>query len=143
MQRQIKVGRLGLRIFLPLIQWDYGLSGRKVQVAALVALVNLINAAYPMMPHHGEKIMCELVACWAHANRSLQDAPQMGDEETELCHLVATLATHAATLTLVFSGDSARRALNSMRALELDSSLVEHITDIENSWHQLGEIPKN
>ena len=112
-----------------------------MQVAALVALINLMNAAYPIMPHHGEKVTCELVACWAHANRSLQDAQHRGDEEKDLCQLVTAIATHATTLALVFCGESAQRALNGMRTLDLEPSLVDHITNVENAWHQLEKVP--
>ena len=131
----MEVGRLGLRVLLPLLRWDFGLSGRKVQVAAVVALTNLMVAAYPIMPHHGGKIVCELMACWGHTKRNLQDARLEADEK-ELCVVVLALATHASALALVFCGDPARRALEEVRTSKFEPVMVEHAAEVEKTYHQ-------
>lgn len=122
----MELGRRGLQLFLPLIQWDVGLSGRKVQVAALVALINLMYAAYPIMPHHGEKIICEVVACRAHAYRLKADDAGLDEEEKGLCLALLALADSAIMTALVLCGESARRTLVEIQTSQLDPIVVEH-----------------
>ena len=132
----MELGRRGLQVFLPLLRWDdddaHGRSGKKVQVAALVALINLMYAAYPIMPHHGEKIICELVACWAHCHGIKEDTRgddnDDHDDELDLCGLLLHLADHATMVALVLCGESATRTLSEIQKLPLDPVVVKYAT---------------
>ena len=127
----MELGRRGLQLFLPLLRWDIGLSGRKVQVAALVALLNLMYAAYPIMPHHGEKIICEVVACRAHAHRLMVDDMGLDDEEEkDLCLTLLSLADSATMTALVLCGESATRTLTEIQGSQLDPVVVEHASSM-------------
>ena len=73
----MEVGRLGLAALLPLItrldtaeQLGGLINGKKTQLASLVALVNLIFAAHPVMVGHGGKIMCSLLSAAASMTES-------------------------------------------------------------------------
>lgn len=73
----MEVGRLGLAALLPLItrldtaeQLGGLINGKKTQLASLVALVNLIFAAHPVMVGHGGKIMCSLLSAAAFMTES-------------------------------------------------------------------------
>jgi hypothetical protein len=57
----MEFGRLALSALLPLTDRDMAIEVRN-QVASVVALINLLFAAYPVMPHHGGKILCHLLA---------------------------------------------------------------------------------
>jgi hypothetical protein len=133
----MEVGRFGLQILLPLIRWEFGLPGRKLQVAALVALINLMVAAYPIMPHHGGKIASDLMACWGHANRKLSGSKQrMGEEEQNLCEMVLALSTHASALALVFCGERARAIMTDIQAPQFEPAFVEHAVQVEKCYQQ-------
>jgi hypothetical protein len=78
----MEVGRLGLAALLPLTtntsarvditeQFRGGNIGRKTQMASMVALVNLIFAAHPIMASHGGKIMSHLLMTAASITPSI------------------------------------------------------------------------
>lgn len=65
----MEIGRLGLSALLPIVQyssgWDVGSDNnttRKMLAPSVLALVYLLNVAYPIMLGHGGKIMSELLA---------------------------------------------------------------------------------
>jgi hypothetical protein len=134
----MEVGRLGLEALLPLLRWDWGLSGRKVQLAALVALVNLMSAAYPIMPNHGGAILCELLACWGHANRSLQEDNKLKQEERQLCLWTCKLSTHVAAVALAFCGDRGLQVLSRVKVEgDFEKDMVAHVMEVEKHHEQL------
>lgn len=131
----MELGRLGLEVLLPLLRWDFGLSGRKLQVAALIAIINLMVAAYPIMPNHGGKIVCELMACWGHAHRHLEQ--DMTKDEMDLCHTTLSLSTHAGAVALLLCGERARHMLAEISSPKYDIALVEHAARVEKAQEQL------
>jgi hypothetical protein len=56
----MELGRLGLSAILPLLANEF--TSASIKAAALIALINLMIGAYPIMPDHGSKIMCHLLA---------------------------------------------------------------------------------
>lgn len=132
----MELGRLGLEVLLPLLRWDFGLSGRKLQVAALIAIINLMVAAYPIMPNHGGKIVCELMACWGHAHRRLEQC-KMSKDEMDLCHTTLSLSTHAGAVALLLCGERARHMLTKVSSSKYDIALAEHAARVEKAREQL------
>ena len=102
----IQVGRLGLSALLPLLRDDAPVH---VQIASILALTNLLVAAYPIMPRHGGKIMCELVACIARIRTQTDDD---NDQATPPPIVVEKLAQHAAAIALVICGERAREIID-------------------------------
>jgi hypothetical protein len=135
----MEVGRFGLQVLLPLIRWEFGLPGRKLQVATLVAIINLMVAAYPIMPHHGGKIASYLMACWGHANRMLSESnnkQRIGEEEQNLCKMVLALSTHASALALVFCGEHARAIMTEIQETQFEPAMVEHAAEVEKCYQE-------
>lgn len=87
----MEMGRQGLSALLPLIDGEF--FDDKTRVASLVALINLLFGAYPIMPHHGGKIVCHLLAAIASVS---------GENEDNLIH--KSLAVHAAAVAVVICG---------------------------------------
>jgi hypothetical protein len=81
----MELGRLGLSTLLPLVAGDFVDS--KTQKAALVALINLMMGAYPIIPHHGGKIMSTLLA--AAASSSSNEDGDMSDLYDIVVHAAA------------------------------------------------------
>ena len=99
----IELGRPALAALLPLLTGEFD---RRTQVAATTALINLMVAAYPIMPHHGGKIICHLLtSCTSDAIWS-----------TENVQCVHELKLHAAALSLIICGESAYRVVNAVEA---------------------------
>jgi hypothetical protein len=123
----MEMGRKGLRALLSMLRWDIGVSAKKLQVASLVALINLMMAAYPIMPHHGGKIMSELLACWGHANRILEDRLVHNDQEKELCEMCKAITVQVSGLALVLCGARAEEVL---RVVEEDGGYEESLVHL-------------
>ncbi len=98
--RGIEIGRLGLSVLLPLVAGEF--VDIRTQTAATVALINLLIAAYPIMPHHGGKILCGILASFS--TRSTNHTDDLQD--------VRSIALHAAALCLVVCGSSAYRVID-------------------------------
>jgi hypothetical protein len=56
----MELGRLGLSAILPLLENEF--TDTAIKLAALIALINLIIGAYPIMSDHGGKILCHILA---------------------------------------------------------------------------------
>jgi hypothetical protein len=80
----MEFGRLGLKALLPLTTHNaarvdssqhFGETnvGKKTQMASMVALINLIFAAYPMMASHGGKIMSHMLTAAASATPPINE----------------------------------------------------------------------
>ena len=81
----MELGRFGLSTLLPLVAGDF--VDLKTQKAALVALINLMMGAYPIIPHHGGKIMSTLLATAARA--SSNEVGDMSDIYDIVVHTAA------------------------------------------------------
>jgi hypothetical protein len=84
----MELGRLGLSTLLPLVAGDFVDS--KTQKAALVALINLMMGAYPIIPHHGGKIMSTLLIAAARAS---------SNEDGDMSYLYL-IVVHAAAVAM-------------------------------------------
>ena len=85
----VDVGRLGLSALLPLLSVDpdnppdSGVQS-DIQVAALVALHNLLLTAHPIVPRHAGKILCHLLAvCGSLASATASCVKQPGGQPLE------------------------------------------------------------
>jgi hypothetical protein len=107
------MARLGLSALLSLLEWDYGLEGRRIQMAAMCALISLMMGAHPILPRHGGKIMTQLMTCIGRAN---QDDGKRNNqiqtrEEHDACHACLNLALHTASVALILCGSRAEQVL--------------------------------
>jgi hypothetical protein len=87
----MEMGRLGLSAILPLIEGQF--VDDKTQVMSLVALINLLGGTYPIMPHHGGKILCHLLA----AGAAIRDTSKEDSARRKL-------VVHAAGVALAICG---------------------------------------
>ena len=86
----MEIGRFGLATILPLLDTD--MSDTKTLVTACIALINLMVGAYPMMGHHGGKIMSQLLTAAASLSN---------DEEMTT---IKALIIHTASVAYVLCG---------------------------------------
>ncbi len=114
----VEIARAGLAAILPLVGWSgTALEVRSAQISALAGLISLMNGSYPVMPHHGKKIMTEVFLL---LDRSDKDATYLrNSKETDLIeggginnYEVSTDATikvalHSSSVALALCGDSA------------------------------------
>jgi len=118
----IEIARVGLSAILPLIGWrGMSMESRSIQIAALAGLLSLLSGAYPIMTHHGTKIMTEVLIL---LDRSDKDAIFMRDNDQadkssdklrndELStESVVSVALHAAAATLVICDKGADTVLS-------------------------------
>jgi hypothetical protein len=105
----------------------------KVQIASIVALINLMMGAYPIMPRHGGKIMCTLLsATMAEASGSASD----DKDENEGKMVLSNLGKHTAAVALVLCGpEHAGKVLEDIimvapDAYEYDPRLVQVVHEI-------------
>jgi hypothetical protein len=118
----MEVGRLGLSILLPMVAGDF--VEPRNQVAAIVALINLMVSAHPIMPHHGGKIMCHLLA--AFSNRRTN--------KPEVNQALRCWTRHATVVCLLLCGSSARKII---QAIELEKEkyqrcFIEMISEVQS-----------
>ena len=113
--------RPGLAALLPLIGWDVPPplppSARRMQLAGLACLEELLAGAHPVAPRHGGKVMAELLGCACRARRDseAEAAAARGDDgdsdEAISAGAVACLAVRAAGVALLLCGDRAGEVL--------------------------------
>jgi hypothetical protein len=127
----MELGRLGLVTLLPLLRWN----SSSVQLPALVALIHLMMGAYPILPRHGGKIMCELLACLGHAA-----AAAAADGEQEIS--IIPMATTAAAIALVLCGERASAILDQVKPDEFDPMLVRYAQAIREEATRLRKEHK-
>jgi len=126
----VELGRLGLTALLPIIRYSSGWkvetedlttsketfddnngeavkvnATRKLLAPSLLALVYLMQAAYPIMPRHGGKIMSEIVGL-------LQNLEQQGLSNTTDEISVQDLVLNTAGIALVLCQDRAAEVLD-------------------------------
>jgi hypothetical protein len=89
----MELGRLGLAALLPLISGETFVEESKVVMASLIALINLMMGAYPIMCHHGDKTITSLLVA------SCSESPEDDDDDG-----LPLLARHTAAIALVLCG---------------------------------------
>ena len=123
----VEIARAGLAAILPLVGWSgTALEVRSAQVSALAGLISLMNGSYPIMPHHGKKIM---TGVFLLLDRSDKDATYLrNDKTTDFIkgggindYEVSTDATikvalHSASVALALCGDSAEVILDHIKS---------------------------
>lgn len=110
----MEVGRLGLAALLPLTtntparvdateQFGAEHIGRKTQMASMVALVNLIFAAHPIMASHGGKIMSHLLMTAASITPSItkNTSERENEENPPTMDSIRNMAVLSAAIVLV------------------------------------------
>jgi hypothetical protein len=107
----MEMARLGLSALLSLLEWDYGLEGRRIQMAAMCALISLMMGAHPILPRHGGKIMTQLMTCIGRANQDGKSNQIQTREEHDACHACLKLALHTASVALILCDSRAEQVL--------------------------------
>ena len=110
----MEVGRLGLAALLPLTtntparvdateQFGGEHIGRKTQMASMVALVNLIFAAHPIMASHGGKIISHLLMTAASITPSITEntSDHENEENPPTVDSIRNMAVLTAAIVLV------------------------------------------
>ena len=137
----VEIARMGLSTLLPLIGWSgMGLEIHSAQVSALVGLISLMNGAYPIMPHHGKKIMTEVFLLLDRADKDaayLRESKTPGsvdrgypDDEIST-EVTRKLALHTAAVSLVICGKSAESVLEHIESTRASMQrLMDHCLEI-------------
>eukprot|EP00934_Nitzschia_sp_Nitz4_P000736 Nitzschia sp. Nitz4//scaffold4_size323378//225114//227129//NITZ4_000688-RA/size323378-processed-gene-0.215-mRNA-1//-1//CDS//3329553483//736//frame0 len=118
----IEIGRLGLTTLLPLVLFME--VEDKTRFAAMIALINLMHAAFPMMHHHGGKMMCHFLGAF--------DVTRSTDcTKDEKC--LRDVALHCAALCLVICGERAQAILDEVKSEEgkYQAAFVQHVLCIQ------------
>ena len=89
----LELGRVGLSALLSIVGGEF--FDESTVASALIALVNLMVSAYPIMPRHAEKIMTTLLCLVAS---------ELKDDEKEEPSAFAELAVHTSAVALVICG---------------------------------------
>jgi len=111
----IEIARVGLSAMLPLIGWSgMSLEVRSAQVAGLAGLISLMYGAYPIMPHHGQKIMTELFLMLDRAEKDTEFV--INSEDGVATDVTSNVAFHAAGVALTVCGNSADAVLGHVEA---------------------------
>ncbi len=132
----LELGRGGLDALLPLLRWD---GVPRIQIACLTALRYLFFGAYPIMPHHGGKIMCELLACLGHTSRCLQDGTD-SKEDKAIRESTLVVGKHVAAVATVICGERARAVLDRVESGgKYEDTLVLYARDIRQLSDDLAE----
>jgi hypothetical protein len=113
-----ELGRMGLAAMLPLLRaGGRNEMEREVSILALIGLSNLMVAAYPIMPHHGGKIIAELLGA-------------LGKCESLLLEKVLR---HVAVLAVIVCGDRAAKLLNEISdSNKYESFLIDIAHDVQS-----------
>ncbi|CAB9523935.1 hypothetical protein SEMRO_1474_G275690.1 [Seminavis robusta] len=133
----LEVGRLGLQALLPIVRFSAGYrvdndstmtnddklnETRKLLGPSVLALTHLMQAAYPIMPRHGGKIMSELLGLLGN----LQPQVTTTEQDGRLLELVKD----AAGMALVICGERAEQVLEHVTTKDYQPGLVELACEI-------------
>ncbi|CAB9510332.1 expressed unknown protein [Seminavis robusta] len=135
----LEVGRLGLQALLPIVRFSAGYrvdqlddsmmtnddklnETRKLLGPSVLALTHLMQAAYPIMPRHGGKIMSELLGLLGN----LQPQVTTTEQDGRLLGLVKD----AAGMALVICGERAEQVLEHVTTKDYQPGLVELACEI-------------
>ena len=134
----IEVARVGLAPLLPSIGWSgTSLETRSVQIAATSGLISLMNGAYPVMPHHGKKIMTEVFLLLDRLDKDAEflrnnakDGNRGTEDDTVSTDVAAKVALHAAAVALAICGSGAEDVLQHVEATQTRKRLLERCNEI-------------
>lgn len=104
----VDFGRPCLKTLLSLLSLQPAV-GYKLQLASLVTLVHFMEAASPILPRHGGKVMCHLLACCGNAARADND-----EDDDKTRREVIVVAQHAAVQALLYCGTRAEEVINTI-----------------------------
>ena len=162
----MEIGRLGLTALLPILRYSSGWSldndddadadersskfsatsssnynsTRKLLAPSVLALVYLLQVAYPIMPRHGGKIMSELLALLGNLQR--QNISTTGDLT------LVNLTKDAAGVALAICGDRAAQVLELVASREnmthgvFEPGIVGPVEDIRNCARRWSEAQR-
>jgi hypothetical protein len=140
----MELGRLGVTALLPLLQTDDSVAcgihspTMAVPLAAATALLNLLVAAYPVMPRHGGKIMSALLACMGE--HVLTD--EVDERSSSFVSLFKTVQ-HVAAVTVVICGERAVAVLERVcleKGLPYNSSLVSIAAQVQDQADSITSV---
>ena len=144
----VEIARIGLSALLPVIGWSgMSLDIRSAQVAALAGLISLMNGAYPIMPHHGKKVMTEVLLLLDRAdkdavflsNEEKADAANgQNDDMVVSTNVVRYVALYTAAFCLAICGDSAEVVLEHIENTQSRKELLSRCLEIRTASEQLG-----
>jgi hypothetical protein len=100
-----------------------------VPVLALVALSNLLVVAYPIMPRHSNKILCELLAC---LGRERKNAKAGDDRASDSAIQRRTLLLHVSAMAVVICGDPAVAFMDRLLQSPYDQCLHDCIREVKD-----------
>ena len=138
----VEIARAGLATILPLIGWSgTRLEVRAAQNCALVGLVSLMMGSYPIMSHHGKKIMTE---GFLLLDRAYKDAEYLRtSKSTEIIedgklnaeavstNVTIIVALHTAAVSLAICGDSANTVLDHIMSTQsTNKRLIDRCLEI-------------
>ncbi|KAL9185464.1 hypothetical protein ACHAXT_003241 [Thalassiosira profunda] len=134
----IEVARVGLAPLLPSIGWSgTSLETRSVQIAATSGLISLMNGAYPVMPHHGKKIMTEVFLLLDRLDKDAEflrnnakDGNRGTEDDTVSTDVAAKVALHAAAVALAICGSGAEDVLQHVEATQTRKRVLERCSEI-------------
>lgn len=124
-----ELGRPGLRALLPFIRLHYesdlSSHGPEVPTLTLLALMNLLIAAHPMIHHHAGKILCELLACIAHFSKMMDEQymPRVDDE-------LMSVLNHVTAVAFVICGEAAQTVCRRLEAGDYDGRVKNAVGKI-------------
>ena len=124
-----------------------GLESRTIQIAALGSLLSLMDGSYPVMPHHGTRIMVEVFSLLHRSDKDaifINESKCRGSGDDEVSTTVASeLAEFTAAVALVLCCESAEAVLSHIEAK--DTTAKQHLDrciQIRFDAKKLTEIPQ-
>lgn len=144
----VEIARVALSTLLPLIGWQgMGLESRTIQIAALGSLLSLMDGSYPVMPHHGTRIMVEVFSLLHRSDKDaifINESKCRGSGDDEVSTTVSSeLAEFTAAVALVLCCESAEAVLSHIEAK--DTTAKQHLDrciQIRFDAKKLTEIPQ-
>ena len=141
----VEIARAGLAAILPLVGWSgTALEVRSAQVVALAGLISLMNGSYPIMPHHGKKIMTEVFllldrsdkdAAFLRNNKAIDsiEGGEINDYEVSTDSTIK-VALHSASIALALCGASAEVILDHIISSQSPkNALIDRCLEIRTS----------
>ncbi|KAL7529143.1 hypothetical protein ACHAXR_002813 [Thalassiosira sp. AJA248-18] len=144
----VEIARVGLSAMLPVVGWSgMRLETRSAQISALAGLVSLMTGAYPIMTHHGKKIMTEVFLL---LDRTDKDAVFLSNNETTdgenhddkvSTDAMSKVALFAAAVSVAICGKSAHTVLEHVESTRSSRKLLlSRCLEIRDTSEQLRRI---
>ena len=147
----VEVARIGLSALLPSVGWRGMSSGtRTVELAARTSLISLMDGAYPVMPHHGGKIMTEVFLLLDRADKDARYLSWNGatrsngrdyNDDRVSTDAVRKVAVCAAAVALAICGDSAKAVLDHVESTQKSRKpLLDRCLEIRAASERLRRV---